>query len=140
VRMPELARRYQDRIDKTFPRGVIISAEDERQGKSSMTYAVPRPVIVSMHGFSPVVFLAIPENDRSMSGTLAGWELVQEAPCKVVRVILDMGQRGRAHDEVQRWSANLSGTQARALSDERTDSLRCSREDKVYQGRDWEFT
>jgi hypothetical protein len=126
---PETARRWQDRFDHFFPHGVIIASADNPQG---YTYPVPRPEVVRMRGFDPVVFLDVPSWDRNMSGILTGWEPLKETPCRVVRVTLDLGPG--QHDSKHLWSGNISPAQARALSPDRKRSLLLSQRGELFHG------
>lgn len=131
MEMPEQARRYQERIDKAFPHGVIMTADDESNGRTE-SFGVPRPEVVGMRGLDPVVFVEIPTHHRNFSGVIVAWEPVQESPCVVVKVTMDMGGDGQSRDEVMRWSANLSAGMAASMHGDRISSLQASEEDRLY--------
>ncbi len=127
VEMPEQARRWQSRLDVTFPQGCIVASAAD-PGRS--TFPVPRPVVVGMKGLDPVVFVDIPSWGRNFSGTLTGWRVLRESPCTVVKVTMALGE----HDSDQLWSSNISEAQARALAGQRQESLELSRRGEVYEG------
>lgn len=134
--MPELARRWQRRIDEAFPHGIIVGANSTDHGRTT-TLPAPRPEVVALRGLNPVVFLDFPVHDRNLSGAILSWEPVREKPVRVVRVTMDLGQGGKGHDEVMLWSANLSEANAEAMRGDRNDSLRRSEEGTVWHGSRW---
>jgi hypothetical protein len=135
--MPELAQRWQRRIDEAFPHGIITGANSTDHGRT-ITLPVPRPEVIAMRGLNPVVFLDFAQHDRNLSGAILSWEPVREKPFRVVRVTMDMGSQGAGHDEVMLWSGNLSPEHVAAIQADRTDSLRRSEEGTVWQGRRWD--
>lgn len=129
--MDEQARKWQERFDREFPRGVLLTAEGR---PSAHTYPCPRPEVMAMRGFDPVVFLDIPGYGRNMTGTVTGYETVQTSPCLVVKVTLDVGGQP---PEVMLWSSNISDWQAMLMQRDRHDSLALSEKDTLYQGSKW---
>lgn len=132
---PESARKWQAKLDQAFPHGVLLTADDESDGRTA-SFSVPRPEVVDMHGLNPVVFIDIPDHHRNFSGVITGWDPLQDDPCTVVRVTMDMGGEHQ-RDEVSRWSGNVSGGSARAMREHRTLSLAASERHEVYQGAAW---
>lgn len=136
MQSPEHARRWQERIDKTFPHGVLLTADDESDGRTE-SFLVPRPEVVALRGMDPVVFIEIPQHHRNFSGVIVSWEPVQESPCTVVKVTVDRGHAEQGRDEMERWSANISAGAAAAMREWRTMSLAASDKGSVYRGAQW---
>jgi hypothetical protein len=134
--MPELARRFQAKLDREFPHGVITGANSTDHGRTT-TLVSPRPEVVAMRGLNPVVFLDFPVYDRNLSGTIIAWEPVRETPFRVVRVTMDLGGRDKLPDEVSLWSGNISEANAAAMEAERKESLLRSEKGEVWHGRRW---
>jgi hypothetical protein len=130
---PELARKWQQRIDTAFPNGVIMTDDDESDGRT-VSFPVPRPEVVAMRGMDPVVFVEVPQFQRNFSGVITSWEQVQESPCLVVRVVMDLGEGGNGRGESMRWSANLSPGMVNSLREWRHMSLKSSEDNELYQG------
>jgi hypothetical protein len=132
---PEQARRWQERFDRFFPDGCIIASAGKARGYS---YPVPRPEVIGLRGLNPVVFLDFPSWDRNMLGTLTSWEPLKDTPCKVVRVVLDMGGGGQARDEAMLWSSNISPAQRDALAPDRRASLKVSADGRMFRRQEEE--
>lgn len=49
VRVPELARQWQERLDSDFPQGALVMSPDV----SKMAFTIPRPVVVFPRGLEP---------------------------------------------------------------------------------------
>lgn len=133
---PEQARLWQQKIDQAFPHGMLMTADDESDGRGA-SFPVPRPEVVSMQGMDPVVFIEIPEHNRNLSGVIVGWEPVQEKPCTVVRVTMETGTGSEDRDKVSRWSSNLSPGAVRAMREWRNMSLESSERHDLYRGGTW---
>lgn len=127
---PEQARRWQQRIDAAFPKGVIVASADPSR---HVTFPVPRPVVTGMRGLDPYVFVNCPAHDRNFGGVITGWETQRTSPCLVVKVTFDMGGDHNPADEEQLWSGNISPSQELALSADRQASLAADPSD-IYEG------
>lgn len=129
--MPELAARWQARLDEAFPDGVIIASTEVHKH----AFPIPRPEVVAMHGINPVVFLNCPGYGRTFTHEIVGWDTVQESPCHLVRVTIRVDQQPQQETEL--WSSNVSAAQARAMHASRAESMQLSEQGKVYQGQGW---
>lgn len=109
-----------------------MTADDDSDGRT-VAFSVPRPEVVALRGLDPVVFVEVPDHHRNFSGAITSWEPLQDDPCTVVKVTMDMGRGGQGRDEVMRWSSNVSEANAAAMQQERTESLRASEEGRVYR-------
>jgi hypothetical protein len=129
---PEQARKYQAMFDRLFPHGCIVTSADSPQAH---TLPVPRPEVVRLRGIDPVVFFDSPSEGRSFSGAVTACALVQEQPCALLKLTLDLGGETPAHRYMDMvCSGNVSPAQAKALAKDRQESLRLSAEGRVFRG------
>lgn len=129
---PETARRWQARLDRDFPRGILLSSI--RREAAEHTFLSPRAEVTSVRGLDPVVFLDIPGHGRGFSGVITGYNPVQSSPCRVVEVTLDYGGDNPSRDRTVLFSGNVSDSAARAMAPYREKSLRLSAEGLLYNG------
>jgi hypothetical protein len=126
--VPEQARRWQQRLDQAFPKGVIVASADPTR---QTTFPVPRPEVLRMRGLDPYVFVDSPVHGRNFGGVITGWEPVPGNPVTLVKVTMDTGDRAPLE---MLWSGNISPAQATALEPVRQQSLAASARGELYTG------
>lgn len=131
--MPPQARKWQERLDREFPDGVVITSPLVVKH----AFAVARPLVTAMHGIVPVVMFELHgHGGRTLVFEVHGWDEVQTRPCRLVRVVTGLGE---GPDETVLLSGNVSPALAADMRAERTASLKLSEDGQAWQGSSWEL-
>lgn len=130
---PEIAERWQRRLDDMFAQGCIVTSPDSRKH----SYAVARPEVVAMRGINPVILFELSGTGRSLAVEVTSWTEVQKRPCNLVRLTVSTAGGEPGDEEEMVLSGNVTPGQAAVLRRERRESLRLSGEGALYQGRRW---
>ena len=95
------ADKWQKRIDKSFPDGLLMAWKGSENSESAPHYRVWKTSVVGMEGLDPVVELRVFDVPKTFVGQIISYTDVQEKPL-LVEVVME------GFDKPMIWSANIS--------------------------------
>ena len=95
------ADKWQARISKDFPNGLLMAWKGSENSESDPLYRVWKITVVDMVGLDPVVELRVFDVPKTFVGQITSYETIQEKPL-VAEVKLE------GFDKPMVWSANIS--------------------------------
>lgn len=112
------AVRWQRRLDRDFPRGLLASWDDIKGGAGGprYVYLCPRAEVTGMQGLNPVVMLPVPDWDKVVQpGAVASYQPEPGVSPRLVRVTFADGRS-------MTWGAGVSRAQAAATDGHRREA------------------
>jgi hypothetical protein len=105
----EQVARWQDKLDREFPRGMAVAFE-----RGDVNYIVPRVIVLHMEGLDPVVWFPVFAGSDKTFGPLkvTAYEQIRSSP-RAVRVWLDTVRQPMV------WSDTLDPQVVREMEPER---------------------
>lgn len=95
------ADKWQKRISKDFPNGLLMAWKGSEQSESDPLYRVWKTTVVDMVGFDPVVELRVFDVPKTFVGQITSYETIQDNP-----LVAEVKLAG--FDKAMVWSANIS--------------------------------
>jgi hypothetical protein len=98
---PSTADKWQARIKKDFPKGLLMTWKGSENSESAPLYRVWKINVVDMEGFDPVVELRIFDVAKIFVGRVTSYSKVQDKPFMAE-------VKFENFDKAMIWSANIS--------------------------------
>lgn len=102
------ADKWQKRISKDFPNGLLMAWKGSETSESDPLYRIWKITVVDMVGLDPVVELRVFDVPKTFVGQITSYETIQDDPL-LAEVKLD------GFDKPMVWSSNISPTLAELM-------------------------
>lgn len=109
------AAKWQRRLDRDFPKGLLASWDDITgdAGGPKYVYLCPRPEVTEMQGLNPVVMLPVPAWDKVVQpGAVTAYQKVTGVSPLLVKVTFADGRS-------MSWGAGVNKAQAQVTDEHR---------------------
>lgn len=107
---PNTTDKWQKRINKDFPRGLLMAWKGSENSESAPHYRIRKVTVVAMEGFDPVVELRVFDVAKIFVGQVTSYKEVQSSPFMAEVKFQDI-------DSPMIWSANISDQLADLMKD-----------------------
>lgn len=98
---PTAADKWQKRIDKEFPDGLLMAWKGSERSESAPVYRIWKITVVDMEGFDPVIELRVFDVAKTFVGRVLSYNQTQEHP-RMVEVEFE------GIETPMIWSGNIS--------------------------------